>query len=372
MEQVSSKFMASVRRSHVVLSYVDVVSPTGRTARLLATGGDVKVDRTAEVRRTCSITCVDPTGELTADDFDSILTPYGTEIRPYRGIKYENDVEEVVPLGVFRISKVNIKDSNGGTPDIGIEAFDLSRTVKRDKFVSPYTVASGTNVLQAIKDIIVRTIPDPIYDAVSTSLTTTAPMVFDTGDDPWEAVSTLAQSMGCEIYFDTVGNVVIAPPVDIDALPTPHFSYIEGEDCTVLELGRTLTDDPGHNGVVLTGESPGDELPPVRVVVWDDEPSSPTYHLGPYGEVPMFVTDQTVKTEEDAQNAADALLRGMLGFSSILDTTAVVNPALDAGDVIEVERDRIHVSGIYTIDALNVPLVASSTQGLTLRQKRSV
>lgn len=372
MEQATARFLAEIRKSHKVVSYVDVQGPNQDAFRLTATGGVITVDRTASVKRRCTVDCVDTTGTLTPTDARSLLTPYGTEIRSYRGVIYDDGTEEIMPLGVFRIAKVNVKDSVGGSPDIQIEAYDRSRTVSRDKFTSPYTVASGYNVVQAIKDILERTFPDLQYDAVSSPLVTTAPILYDVSDDPWDKASDLATSLGCELFFDARGRVVLAPPTDIDALPEPDFTYIEGSGCTMLDLDSVLTDEPGYNGVVLTGESVGDELPPVRSVVWDAEPTSPTYHLGPYGEVPMFITDSIVKTQSDADAAAAALLAGQLGFSSQLSITATVNPALDAGDVIQALRERSGVDGLYAIDALTIPLDVAGTQDITLRQKRTV
>lgn len=372
--RATNRFLAEIRRSHRVISYIDVISPTQEVLRLPATGGEVNVDRTADIRRSCRATCIDPTGLLVPESADSLLTPYGTILRPYRGVEYTDgsgDIE-VLPLGVFRLSKSNVNDSTGGSPDISLEAYDLSRTVQRDKFTSPYVIEPDTNIIEAIKAILARTFPDLQYDSISTTRTTTAPKLYDVGDDPWKAVTDLATSLGCDIYFDVEGWVVIAPPVDIDALPSPDFTYIEGQGCIMTSLSRVFTDEPGFNGVVITGESPGDELPPVRAVAWDEEPTSATYHLGPYGEVPMFITDQTIKTQEDAQSVADQLLRNQLGFSSGLTVTGVVNSSYEAGHVVQVERLRSRVTGLYAVDAFNVPLRAADLQGLTLRAKRTL
>lgn len=369
--RATEPFLREIRKSHTVISYVEVTSPTRESARLVATEGDVSVDRTAAIRRSCRITCIDPDGSWTPSGPESVLTPFGTEIRPYRGVVYADGTEEVYPLGVFRLAKADVTDKLGAV-EIRLEAYDLSRTVKRDKFTSPYVIAAATNVLQAIKDILARTFPDLDYDTISTTLTTTAPRIYDVGDDPWEAATEMATSMGCDIYFDVEGRVVIAPPVDIDALPAPAFDYYEGESCTMTDLGLSYSDEPGFNGVVVTGESPGDELPPVRAEAWDDEPSSATYRLGPYGEVPMFHTDQIIKTAADAAAVAAQMLQGLLGFSSALNVTAMVNPALEAGDVVGVKRERSHVDGLFTADAFNVPMSASGTQTLQLRQKRRV
>jgi hypothetical protein len=377
VQRASARLLSEIRQSHTVFSYVDVISPTQERRRLPATGGEVSCDRTAAVRRTCKATCVDPLGDLVPSDTSSLLTPYGTELRPYRGVRYPATPEhpegeiDVLPLGVFRLAKVSIQDTTGGSPDIQLEAFDLSRTVARDKFTSPYVIATGTNIIDAIKDILARTFPDLAYDAISTTRTTTAPRLYDVSDDPWDAVTELAQSLGCDIYFDVEGGVVIAPPADIDALPSPDFTYIEGQRCTMIDLSRVFTDEPGFNGIVLTGESPGDELPPVRAVAWDEEPTSATYHLGPYGEVPQFITDQLIKTTEEAQATADQLLRNLLGFSAQLSISGIVNPSFEAGQVVEVTRARSHVSGLYAVDAFNIPLDAKGVQNLTLRQKRT-
>lgn len=377
VQRASARLLEEIRQSHQVYSYVDVISPTQERRRLPAIGGDVSCDRTASTRRTCKVSCVDPLGELVPSATTSLLTPYGTELRPYRGVRYPPTLEhpegevEALPLGVFRLAKVSIQEQTGGSPDIQLEAYDLSRTVARDKFISPYVIETGTNIIDAIKAILSRTFPDLSYDAISTTRTTTAPRLYDVGDDPWDAVTVLAQSLGCDIFFDVEGWVVIAPPADIDALPSPDFQYIEGERCTMLDLSRVLTDEPGFNGVVITGESPGDELPAVRAVAWDEEPTSATYHLGPYGEVPQFITDQLVKTAEEAQATADQLLRNLLGFSSQLSISGIVNPSFEAGQVVEVVRARSHVSGLYAVDSFNIPLDAKGTQSLTLRQKRT-
>lgn len=369
--RATDRLLTEIRRSHEVYSFIDVISPTQETLRLPATGGEVTCDRTAEIRRACRATCIDPTGLLTPSSADSLLTPYGTILLPYRGVRYTDGTTEVVPLGKFRLSKSNVDDSTGGSPDIKLEAYDLSRTVQRDKFTDPYVIPPGTNLIDAIKAILERTFPDLEYDAISTTRTTTAPKLYDVGDDPWKAVTDLATSLGCEIYFNVDGWIVIAPPVDIDALPSPDFTYIEGQGCIMTNLSRVFTDEPGYNGVVITGESLGDELPAVRAVAWDDEPTSATYHLGPYGEVPMFITDQTIKTVEDAQATAAQLLRNLLGFSSGLSISGIVNPSYEAGHVVQVERARSHVTGLYAVDAFNVPLRATDLQNLTLRAKRT-
>ena len=375
MARATQRFLNELHGSHTVVSYVDITAPNQATKRLVATDGEINVDRTAQYRRAGRIECIDPLLEYVPDGDFGELTPFGTEVRPYRGVRYSDGTEEVVPLGVFRISRSRFQESSGNNSAgvrISLELFDRSRVVSRDKFINPYSIPQGSNVIDSIKVILARTFPDLQYDSISSPLTTTAPIVYNTSDDPWVAVTDLATSVGCEIYFDVNGWVVIAPPTDIDALPAPDFEYVEGPRSTMIDLSKEFSDEPGFNGVIVTGESHSDELPPVRAEAWDMEPSSPTYRYGPYGEVPQFTTDNNVKTVEDAQKVADSLLKGMIGFSSQLSVSSWTNPALEAGDVVQVKRLRLGVDELYAVDAFTVPLRKDGVQSLKLRTRRRV
>src|SRR5688500_1022813 len=318
MARQTDRFYRDIKKSHWVISWVDIITPDQEMIRLHAIDGQVDVDRTAAFRRKLSCNCIDPTGAITPRTEGEILTPYGTELRAYRGVRYSaaEDDYEVASLGVFRLSKSSITDNNAGSPTIQLEAFDRARTISRDKFKVPYVVATGTNAMTALKDIAKQTFADLEFDTITSPVTTTAPLLHEAGSDPWDATTKLAVSMGCEAYFDVDGRLAVLPPHDLNALPSPDFTYIEGENCTMLDLSREFNDEGVYNGVIVTGESVGDELPPVRGEAWDDNPTSPTYRYGPYGEVPTFITDNLAKTEEQAATIAQAQLSQILGSVS--------------------------------------------------------
>lgn len=371
MARQTDRFYEEIRRSHRIVSWVDVISPEREVVRLPAVDGQVDVDRTAAFRRKLSCQCIDPLGSLTPRTEGEVLTPYGTELRAYRGVYFSDDPEdyEVSALGVFRLSKASITDNNAGSPVIQMESFDRSRTISRHKFKVPYVIAAGTNAMTAVKDIVKRTFPDVEFNTITSEITTSAPLLHDSGSDPWEAVAFLARSMGCEAYFDVDGRMAVLPPHDVNALPSPDFTYIEGQSCTMLDLAREYSDEGVFNGIIVTGESPGDQLPPVRGEAWDENPTSPTYRFGPYGEVPGFITDNLAKTEEQCATIAQTQLALILGASSRLSITGVVNPSYEAGDVVQVRREKSKVDGLYSVDAFSVPLKAN-TQSLSLREQR--
>jgi hypothetical protein len=391
MDGRTPEFFKALKKSHRIISYVDCTSANNETIRLVALSGQVDVDRTASVRRRLSLTCADPLGDLTPERAGDILTPYGTELRPYMGVVYEDGSVEVCALGVFRISQVAIMDDSGtgsgsgtgasggssirqtghsGGFTINIDAYDLSRTVSRDKFTTPYTITEGTNVISAIQSILARTFPDLSYDAMGTNVTVSPTQVFDAGEDPWAVAQGLALSLGADLYFNINGDVTIEPAVDIRSLTSADFEYIEGESCTMLSLEKVFSDEPGYNGVVVIGESPGDDLPPVTATAWDSDPTSLTYHKGPYGEVPMFVQDQVVKTTEEAQAMANAILSSVVGFVNQLNVDATTNPAFECGDVVRIVRARSKVSDYFVVDAFTVPFSGLDSQTINVRQTR--
>jgi len=374
--------MAALRESHQVFEYVDIITNAHQTIRLHVTTGTVTADRSAQFRRTATLTCFDPDGTLVPQDAKAALTPFGTEMRPYKGIVYTDGTTEVYPLGVYRLSEVDIVEANplnATRISINITAYDRSRTISRDKFLTTYTIPAGTLITTAFQQLVYRTFPNAQFDIVSSELVTPYILTYAVGDDPWQACMDLATSVGCQAYFNTDGWAILAPPADVNALSAPSWDYIEGSGCTMTDIEAIYTDDPGYNGVIVIGASPGTGLPPIQGIAWDTDPASPTYYLGPYGQVPQLVNDSTITTVAQANAVAYGLLNAQLGFTTQTDITCWTNPAIEVDDVIQVERQPVSATGLYVCDALTVPMGSATTgtpagmnsQTVTLRQKRS-
>lgn len=380
--KASAKFQAALRQSHTSWQYVDVIGPTNIVKRLHVTTGTVTVDRTAQFRRSALITCIDPDGTFMPKNQSSILTPFGTTVMPYRGIKYPDGSIEVYPLGVYNLSSIVATSTNplnlAGTT-IQIECYDRSRSMSRDKFLTAYSIDAGTLITDAIKILVRRTYPFTKFHCMTHHLTNPYPLTYAAGDDPWTAAQDLATAIGAQVYFDVWGDCVIDFPADIRSLGSPDWDYIEGQGCTMTDISAVYTDDPGYNGVIMTGATTGTDDPPVQGVSWDTDPSSPTYYMGAYGQVPEFVTNSNITTAVDAQTAAAALLGAQLGFATGLDITCWTNPALEIDDVIEVESPEVNATGRFVLDSFTVPMggqntggAAETEQSLTVRQQRKI
>lgn len=373
----SPRFIEAITGSHEVYQYVDVIAPSGDTLTLHITQGSVNVDRSAQYKRSSTMTAIDPTGSIVPQDAAGILTPFGTEVRPYKGVKYADGTFEVMPLGVFRLSKSTVSEdaSDNSTYrgiSVAMEMFDRSRTVARNKFASTYSIAKGTNIVTAIKSIVNLTFPEIKVDAVDTQLSLPAPQVYSAGDDPWTAILNLADLVACDVFFNVLGDISIVPWPDVSLQGiTPDWSYVEGAGCAMTDLSTIYTDDPGYNGVILTCATVAHANTPIQAQAWDMEPSSPTYRYGPYGQVPNFVSNTAITTQADANAYANALLNSYLGQATSLQVTGWANPALEVGNLIQVKRTPLHVNGLYTVDSFNIPFVPTDAQNVIVRQNRT-
>jgi len=355
-------FRQVIGRPHRAYAFAELTDPQGNVATLAITGGSVSVNRGAAVRRSCTLS-VSPGegGSAIPAGARSPLAPFGSTVALWYGI----DVPGVPgtskwPLGVFRLSQVPVEDQ--GSPTLSLTAYDYSRTVSRNRLTAPWIVTAGTNYGAAIAGLVSNRLPGTRVRPHSVAATTPL-LVVDPEEDPWKVVTDWATSCGQEVYFDAEGWLVIAPEPDPEqGLPT--WTYTDGADSVIVSAGKTMSDEPGYNGVVLTSESTT-LATPLRAEVWDADPASPTYHLGVYGKVPKFVSSPYVATQAQADAAALAEYRRSAGGTEQLSLTIVPNPLHQVGDIIRVVRPLSKIDQTTVVDSMTVPLGPGSG-GMTL------
>jgi hypothetical protein len=155
---------------------------------------------------------------------------------------------------------------------------------------------------------------------------------------------------------------VMVPVGPITSDPVAAFAQGDG---LLLSLDRTEDSDTIRN--VVVAESPSGLI---RAVVADDDPTSPTYAYGRYGERPAeVIKNQHFMSVEQAQQAASARLRYELGRSETVAFTAVPNPALDVDEVITVHRPRAGLSlRPLVVESIDMPLGAEDVMRVGCRR----
>lgn len=317
-----------------VVTSLDVVS-----------GGAVDFDDVA-VRRSLNMSIIDVEGRLTPASAKDLLAPKGTEIRVHRGLVVDGEVEWV-PLGVFGVDRPVVTAHSPGTY-IRLTAYDRSAAVNARRFTEPYTIADGTPTSTAITDIVTSRLDVPVR--VTTTGNTTPEVVFDELSEPWDAVRKLAAADSMIAYFDPLGTLVVGPDEELNT----GVVYTPGEESVLVRTERELLADKTYSGVIVKGEHP--DYDPVRYELWDSDPTSPTYYLGPFGARPYGFTSSLITDSGMAQAAAETIFARVTKMRQELVIETVGHPGHDVGDVVTVADPKSRTSGRYVIYAGSVPL----------------
>lgn len=392
MRDVTPEFLAAVAGSHQVATRVEVLNDGEVTRTVDAIAGGVTLDQTAATRGRVDLTIADP--DLVPADPSAALAPYGNELRVYRGVLFpfgggveeladpgpggqawpitlwgtegEGDdpaptptlvaisTVELVSLGIFRIDETTVTD-NGDQLEIRVAGMDRSARMIDARFEEPYTIAAGTNYATAIEDVLKAGWPEITVDITPTTLTTPL-LIGEEGGDRWKFAQEMAAALGHSLYFDGDGVAVTRPVASPSGIPT--VTLAEGPGGVLLSAGRRWNRQGTYNRVIATGENPAEGAVPARGVATDDRPSSPTYYYGSYGKVPRFYASQFITTDEQAADAAQAILNRELGTTQTVDFGMLVNPALEPDDLVTIIRARAGIDEAHLIDSITIPLAA--------------
>lgn len=382
---VSELFKKQLVTGYQVVSRVEVLRSDGMAildsdnpaTPLSVASGTIRCDRSASFRRYVeNLTILDESGSLiptqALDYFSSIA---GNELRLSVGM-IVNGVKEYVVQGHFGLSGAKTDDTVEGMT-ITLTAYD------RGKYFS-----DAARVTPKVFDAVTST---PIYSAIISTLQDIAPglnifhdgpvhltpsQVCNSGDDPWEFCRALAESMGYELFFDRIGQCIlqrIPDPNNVDVIPV--WSYVEGQDAILLEVGRRQSNELVKNGVVVTGMNPSSGLPPVRVIVVDDNPSSPTRWGGPFGRRPFFYQSDKIVTVAQATEAGVGQLNEQKGLTEQVSFSIVPNPAMEPSDVVQLVRTKSKLPAVggspVVVDSFSLDLLGSQgSMAVTCRQRR--
>jgi Domain of unknown function (DUF5047) len=383
MWPVSSKFLSAMRYSHTKVTRVDLYRDNVvLESDLPVNTAKVEEDITADVRRRCSVSLPLNSTVLdllprSPDEFGG-LWPIGNELRIRSGIIYDDGTEEMVPMGVYRISKVDMGSSSTGDRTVEIQGYDRSRAVARNRFIRSYQISQeAEDVPTEIKKLLQNRLPilgDDDFSLMSSNYNP-PPIAFIRDDIPWkDAAVPLAKSIGAEVLFDGEGKGVVRPFPNPDNDPVA-FEYIEGETAIFLDMKRSMDDEQGYNGVIASGQNSEQNEAPPEGEAWDDDPTSPTYFdpaypdRSIYGAVPYFYVSEFLLTDEQCSDAAEGILRDVMGVLETIDLSAICNPAHEAGDIVKLKHEDIQVDDLCILYTLSFNL-GNEDNTLTAATKR--
>lgn len=253
----------------------------------------------------------------------------------------------------------------GGGTSITLHVTDLSRAIKRNVWQEPFTLAAGLNYGDACKLMVLNRLPSQTSFSIASTTRILPDVVvygLKQGGDPWQDIMELAQAIGYETYFDPTGMFVFRPVPD-PSTGDPVWEFDENVNPLVSEASRELSDDQTFNHVIVIGQSTS-TANAVSAEAQDTNPNSPTYILGPYGQVTERLTFSLITSQDQAQDAADAILRNSIGASDTVTLEVVPQPALEPGDIIKINCANVRVNGNYMVNSMTTSLSAADPQQL--------
>ena len=368
MRDVSDAFLSALRGSHkmyaratLLTTYQEGTSPSGTEITIL--GGDVKLSSSADIRATLDMT----TDGTNWDPLTSDITPYGNEIYVERGVEITAGTVEWVSLGYFRIYEVSQDDPPHGP--LRVSGRDRMSGVIDAQLEAPYTAGTATHAQEFAYHLFTAT-DSPYHTASAPTATqfddtlgaTNVKSKVVVDQDRYGYLKDLIKANGKIFYFGADGkSYVEAPPDPTDSV----WEVNAGADGVLVSLDRTLSRDGRYNAVVATGEA-ADDTAPVRAVMRDINPDSPTFYYGSFGPVPTYYSSSNITTHDKAVSTATALLRTSLGQPAAVDFTAIPNPALEPFDAVRVNWVRSYDT--YVLDEITIPLTADGVMTCTTRQ----
>lgn len=371
MYPVSDAFLSSVRKSHI--SHVKIEIYDMANNEIISTAqpisGEVTIDSRRDIRRQCTIEFIDRDNTLVPkNNRSAILLPYNREIKIYRGIQFADGTEELVPLGVFILTTVEITDTPEGVR-ISVQGSDRSLRIIRAKWTNhDFYIEAGTSKENAIKSILIDKFANvqTIFPATNQTTDLTYPTL-DQSSNPWKESLKIAESAGMDLFFDENGVARMRPIPDPDS-GIPLLTYTDTAESVLTSLSRSLSSDESFNHVIYTGEGTNLSIGVIGEAK-DENPASPTY-VETYGSVPLFKSSPYILTVAEAEEAAVAELRKVIGALELISWEQIVNPAHDVYDLVKVTRTPSGVDATLVLDSLTIPLSPQNTMSAVGRSRR--
>jgi uncharacterized protein DUF5047 len=329
MIPVSERWPLTVQSSHDIVSRVEVrLGSEVLVEDLPIVSGTVTRDYGSTITLSAEVEVGDPV--YLPKDYESPVSPYGSSLRIWSGIKYPDQVRELLLLFDGPIT---------GTPSwatqdksFTVKAEGWLRHVADDRFTEPYAPAAGTSVRAAIDGLLLGSVPGAsvTYAANVGTGSTREGQVWE--EDRLQAVSDLAQSIGGVVRESPGGGFVVERDLEPDPLAEPVREFIHGDRGVMLSgTAPEFSREERYNGVVAW--NPDD--PTVRALATISDPLNPVRWGGPFGRKVLYYSSPLL-TSGTVLQAAQTRLDGLQGRIRKIDASVLPDQSIEPGDHVRI------------------------------------
>ena len=346
-------------RARVCEMFQTGTNPVGTFVPVI--GGAATLDGKAAIRSTVDITVSSiRSWPIFQND---LYAPYGNEIYVERGIEYSEASVEYVGLGYHRIQAPD-QEILSDNP-IRIVAVDRMQGIVDARLLAPRQFIAGTTFGSIVSNLVLEIYPTATiqWDDASDQSTLIRSVIVE--EDRYGFLNDAITSRGKIWYWDHRGILVIK---NIPSTTAVVYTVKHEAGGNLITMRRALTREGTFNAVVASGEAP-DTNAPTRGVAIDNDPSSPTYFYGRFGQVPRFYSSPFLSSNAQCVASAQSLLNRELGLPYTIDFGTVVNPALEPFDVVGIKYSYYEAPQIHILDTVTIPFTEGEMLSATTREQ---
>lgn len=333
MYKVSDAFLPSLRLTHQITARAEITSASGEKTTLSVESGTVNATYQKGTRRTANITVQATSVEngsiaRTAQQIEEMLKDPGTQVTVWAGVGTSALSMEEIPMITGRPGDVSWRTGDGA---IDFSITDLFWRVTQGRFVNGWTPAKGTRRVSAVQDLMHEVAPNSETN-ITASDTGSIQSQGDWGENRDAAISTLCTDGNFDAYFDREGRIVIEDSKSSHDLSV--WTVSAGDGGVLISADTGTSETRLYNTVVVKPSSTDDSQK------WTPQMAQLT--TGPRAPaklgvtIPYFIASPTASSASAALRIAQQRLDAVTGTTETLQITAIGNPALDEGDVIDV------------------------------------
>jgi hypothetical protein len=244
-------------------------------------------------------------------------------------------------------------------PKMSLDLVDRAWTIAKAKTSFTLTVAAGTTVVTAIRQILTAAWGADLPTNFPDTDEVTPGMSFEPDRDPWEIAQELAANIGMRLYFDPLGVATMRP--EPDPLTDPVvWTFMDDDPRNMLLPGVAVNwEGTAPNRVIVIGENTDNDAV-YRGDAYDTDANSFTRYGGPYGRILQFERDEKIGSNTQANFRARAILNRNLGIIMQPSMPILPNPALEPGDILLTWSPKHKLGQWSILDELTLPLRATS------------
>ncbi|MCI1914652.1 MAG: hypothetical protein LKJ05_02835 [Bifidobacteriaceae bacterium] len=331
MYSVTEEYLAALNTTHTTSATAIATPVSGAAVTLQIVSGSVTATYQQGTRRTAALECyaVGSAGgkSIPPQQVITLLKNPGTRVTVQAGIGTSRMTEVLIPMCTGRPTDPQWIVGEG---TLSLSVTDDWWRVSQGRFTTTWAPTKGMRRVDAVKQLMLQVAPKAKTSITATD-TGTISVAGDWGENRDSAINTICTDGGFDAYFNRSGTIVIE---DSKTTSDPvRWTMKAGDGGVLVDATTGVEESKLYNTVVVKPSGTDDKQKwTPQVAKLSSGPRAPAT-LGV--TIPYFVASPTAKDSAAAMKIAKARLDFVTGTAETLDTTAIANPALDEGDVIQ-------------------------------------